>query len=236
MSHAQKKQKPEYELKIFDAKLTIKQDEGGEFVLFEGYASTFNDVDRHDDIVMPGAFRASLSKRTPKLLSQHDMRKPIGKIDEVFEDSKGLFIKGRMPKENSLVKDLEPLLRMGAIDSFSIGFNITDVEFRDDGVRLLKEIDLWEVSFVTIPANPRATLTSVKSVDQVKEDVKTKRDFERLLRESGAFSKDACVYLASCLKLPGDESGEEKDGQQLVEAKEVSALTENLNKLIGDLS
>lgn len=132
------------------------------YVFIKGYASTFGNVDRHRDMVIPGAFKASLAKRMPKMLKQHYMNDVIGVIDVAVEDEKGLYIEARLPKANSMVKDLEPLLKMGALGDFSIGYNTVDSEVLDDGTRLLKELDLWEVSIVTIPANPEAKIESVK--------------------------------------------------------------------------
>lgn len=226
----------EKEFKTFDAKLQLKEvSEDSKYYEFSGYASTFNNVDLYNDAVMPGAFKASIIKRMPKLIYQHDMRQPLGVIDDIYEDDKGLMIKGRMPKGHSLVKDIKELLDCGAIDSFSIGYSTTDSEMRD-GTRLLKEVDLWEVSFVTLPANPKATVTSVKSVEEIKTEVKTQRDFEKILRESGAFSKDACVYLASCFKSPEEgELPEGKDGQIDEVKKALSELNDEIFKLVGDL-
>jgi HK97 family phage prohead protease len=224
------------EFKTLDAKLQLKNtDEDSKYYEFSGYASTFNNVDLYDDAVMPGAFKESLLKKMPKLIYQHNMSQPLGVIDEAYEDDKGLMIKGRMPKAHSLVKDIKELLDCGAIDSFSIGYSTVDSEMRD-GTRLLKQLDLWEVSFVTLPANPKATITSVKSIDDIKEEVKTQRDFEKILRESGAFSKDACVYLASCFKSPEEgEPPEGNDGQVDEVKKALTDFNDELSKLIGDL-
>lgn len=218
------------ETKTFNARLEIKQtEEDDQYVFFEGYASTFDDVDAYNDIVVRGAFKDSLAEQMPKLLNQHMFSRPLGVIDEAYEDAKGLFVRGRMPKEHSEVKDLKALLDIGAIDSFSIGYSVNDQEWKD-GIRLLKEVNLYEVSFVTLPANGNAKLTSVKSISDVKTEIKTQRDFEQALRESGAFSKDACTYLASFFdESKGEPSGESKQTSSSDE------FTQSLNKLIGDL-
>lgn len=223
------------EFKTFDARLKIKQVESDdEFVHFEGYGSTFNNVDLGGDAVMPGAFKDSLLRKMPKLCYQHDMGRPLGIIDEAYEDDKGLYIKGRMPKAHSLVKDVEALLKIGAITEFSIGYSTMDAEYRE-GIRQLKELDLWEISFVTVAMNPKAVLTSVKSINDVKEEIKTQRDFERVLRESGLFSKEASVHLASFFQPNEGEPHEEIDEQTEEVKKSFSDFTSNLTKLIGDL-
>jgi HK97 family phage prohead protease len=130
-----------------------------------GYASTFGgDPDSYGDIVAKGAFLNSLAKRpNVRLLWQHDMGEPIGKVISLTEDDKGLF--GRwsiVPTDTG--KKAHELLKHDLVDSFSIGFMTGDADYREDGVRVLKEVELVEVSIVTIPANTNATITSFKSV------------------------------------------------------------------------
>lgn len=194
----------------FDLK-EFKVDE--EYFFFKGYASTFGNVDLGKDVVVKGAFKATLAKKKPKLCYQHRMSEPLGVIDKAYEDEFGLYVEGRMPRDNQQCKDVASLLKIGAIDSFSIGYSAKDVEMRTDGVRLLKELELWEVSFVTVPMNPKAKVTdvkTVKTVSEIKELVHNKRDFENILRESGLFSNDACKWLASCFVLHSVEADDEK--------------------------
>lgn len=181
------------ELKRTTLDLQIKQvgDDGG----FEGYAST-TAKDRGGDIVEIGAFDRSIAAHKaagtmPKMLWQHDPGKVIGIWDEMRQDDKGLFVKGRCIKTTTLGKDAHELLRAGAIDSMSIGYATRDAEYEDGGeTRRLKEVDLWEVSLVTFPMNEDARITAVKRVESV-------RDLERILREAGVpndFAKLAARY------------------------------------------
>jgi hypothetical protein len=130
-----------------------------------GYASTFGgDPDSYQDVVAKGAFLDSLAKRpNVRLLWQHDMGEPIGKPIDLHEDDKGLF--GRwslVPTDTG--KKAHELLKAGLVDSLSIGFFDKASDYRDDGVRVLKEVELVEVSMVTIPANTNALITSFKNV------------------------------------------------------------------------
>lgn len=188
------------------------------FYILKGYASTFNNVDRVGDIMAAGAFTKSIAAggRIPKLLAQHDTDDVIGVVDTVREDDKGLYFEARLPKDNSLVKDIVPLVKLGAIDSCSIGFNTIISEWNEDtGIRTLKEVDLWEISIVTFPANEKAKISSVKKffekaanetvveadekmIDAGKaEAITTKREFELALESTGMFTKKARVILAS---------------------------------------
>ena len=148
--------------KNIELTLEVKQ-EDSQYVYLEGFASTFGNLDRDGDIIVKGAFANTLTVRKPKLLYQHDMKQPIGVIDTAFETDEGLVIKGRMPKDNTLVKDIYPLLMMGALGDFSIGFNVVNADITPDGNRVITEVELWEVSIVTVPANPEARIMGVKS-------------------------------------------------------------------------
>lgn len=182
-----------------------------EFVHIEGFAATFGNIDREGDIIAKGAFTNTLTKRKPKLLNQHRMDQLVGVIDMIAEVEEGLFIKGRMPKANSMVMDMLPLLKMGALGDFSIGFNVVDSDTAHDGTRTLKELDLWEVSLVTIPANEKAKVTSVKKMDikdsdekiidaEAAESINTRTEFEQMLKKTGSFTRKSRVILASYLK------------------------------------
>jgi HK97 family phage prohead protease len=134
---------------------------------FSGYASLFGKADLGRDVVMPGAFGASLAKRGAagvKMLFQHDPNQPIGVWTEIREDGQGLFVKGRLTADVARSREVLALMRAGALDGLSIGYRT--VRGRTDaktGVRRLMEVDLWEISVVTFPMLPEARVSSVKS-------------------------------------------------------------------------
>jgi HK97 family phage prohead protease len=132
---------------------------------FAGYASVFDVVDSQRDIILRGAFAQTLSGRTGeiKLLWQHQQDEPIGVFDRMFEDERGLYVEGRLLLDVRRAKEAMILLKAGAISGLSIGYS--PVRYRidaDTGIRLLAEVDLWEVSLVTFPANEAAGVTVVK--------------------------------------------------------------------------
>ena len=160
--------------------LEVKVDdqESERFFTFEGYASTFGNIDRGNDVVERGAFVASINdmtknavdiagtsfKKLMPVLWQHNMDMPIGSFIEMREDSKGLYVKGILPKEDEFVKSrVIPQMRVGSVSDMSIGFMIENQEYKGD-VRYIKEAILFETSLVTIPMNPKASVTSFKSV------------------------------------------------------------------------
>lgn len=133
--------------------------------VFAGYASVFNVVDSQHDMILPGAFASTLygRKREIKLLWQHDMREPIGVIEEVREDVNGLYVKGRLLMEIARAREAYSLLKKGVVSGLSIGYS--PLRYRldaDSGVRVLQSVDLWEISLVTFPANQAARVTVVK--------------------------------------------------------------------------
>lgn len=151
------------EIKTFPFEVKKTQEENNIFT-FEGYASTFGNVDLGDDIIVRGAFSNSLSKNSQvPILWQHQMTEPVGISIELYEDDKGLFIKGNLPKEDTLVSGrIIPQMKVGSIREMSIGY-FTKVSDMEKGIRLLKEIELFEVSLVTKAMNPQATVSGFKS-------------------------------------------------------------------------
>ena len=124
--------------------------------LIEGYASLFGLADQGGDIVQPGAYTRSLERMTArggtvKMLWQHDPAQPIGIWDDIREDERGLFVKGRLLPEVARAREAAALIGAGAIDGLSIGYRTIAAEKDSKGRRLLAELDLWEVSLVTFP-------------------------------------------------------------------------------------
>jgi HK97 family phage prohead protease len=135
--------------------------------VFVGYASLFNRRDQAGDIVMPGAFAASLKLRGPqgiRMLFQHNPAEPVGTWIDVEEDEKGLHVRGRLNAKVQRGRELAALLTERGLDGLSIGFK-TVLASRDraKGARLLHRIDLWEISLVTFPMLEGARVTGIKA-------------------------------------------------------------------------
>ncbi len=195
---------------------------------FEGYASVFGVVDQGMDVVERGAFVKSLARRKPKMLWQHEMDKPIGVWDEVREDERGLYVKGRLLTDVSKGREALALLKAGALDSMSIGYRTVEatMEQGDRMIRKLLEVDLFEISIVTFPMLPDAKVTGVKSIT-------TERDFERFLRDAGYSRSEAKAITAHGFKAilkqrDADEEQAQTDG--------LTALLQKLNSLKESLN
>jgi len=166
----------------------------GEDGVIEGYASVFGNADTGGDTVAPGAFKNSLALRAAdqvRMLWQHDPNEPIGVWEKIVEDARGLLVRGRILGDVARGREVLSLLRAGAIDGLSIGFQT--VRARTDertGIRTLLEIDLWEISVVTFPMNDAARVAGVKNIF-------TMRDFENFLREAGGYSRSEAKRIAA---------------------------------------
>ncbi len=149
---------------------------------FEGHGSIFKNVDLGGDIVAPGAFSNSLARlrsegRQVALFWMHDPSRVPGKWIDVREDSKGLYVRGVLA-DTELGRELRALLKLGAISGLSIGFRTIKADFDRDGHRVLREIDLHEVSLVSMPMNPRAQVATGSLKNKV-----------QCIREYGEFLK-----------------------------------------------
>jgi uncharacterized protein len=191
----------------------------------EGYAAVFGNVDTYGDIILRGAFSNTMGKRKVKMLWQHDPGQPIGVWDEMREDDTGLYMKGRIIPEVERGKEAIALMSAKAIEGLSIGYRTMDAEYKD-GNRYIKEIDLWETSIVTFPANEMAG-ASIKSIE-------TERDLERILIDSG-LSRKAAKAIASNGKgyLSLRDAGDENPDDGLRDAGLVEAIKQLHQTLKG---
>ena len=160
--------------------------------IVKGYASVFSNRDSDKDIIQKGAFKRSIKALGPdgadriKLLAQHKLDRPIGKMVVLNEDSNGLYMEAKFGTHRD-GEDYYKMAKEGIINEFSVGFETIQKEANDAGGNNISEIKLWEVSMVTIAANDEAVVTDVKAntfstlVKQVEdEDLKFKLEKEHL--------------------------------------------------------
>ena len=191
------------EIKTFP--FEVKQvDEANNYFTFNGYASTFGNIDLGDDIIVRGAFTNTLAKNSQvPILWQHQMTEPVGISIELYEDDKGLFIKGNLPKEDTLVSGrIIPQMKVGSIREMSIGFFTKDAEM-EKGIRLIKEIELFEVSLVTKAMNPQAIVSGFKSMESI-------RDIEQSLKDMGLSNSEAKTLISKVKEFSSQRDAEEK--------------------------
>ena len=183
---------------------------------FSGYASKFNLVDAYGDTIQEGAYKNTLkSRERPIRLRWNHFGPIIGKWLKVVEDAKGLYVEGELTKGHTEAENVYALLKHGAIDGLSIGYRVKAYEQLDEDRRLLKEIELVEISVVEEPADLGATVDSIKSDI---EECKSLKDFEAILRDAGRFSKGDATALVSRIKsFVMRDSEQEKTLQALKE-------------------
>ena len=134
--------------------------------VIEGYASLWDRPDFSGDVVLKGAFAASLDRRGPRgirMLWSHDPADPVGIWTDMREDAIGLYVRGELTPGARRSRDLEALVAAGAVDGLSIGFRTLTARRRTGGGRFLVAVDLWEISLVTFPMLPGARIARSSS-------------------------------------------------------------------------
>jgi hypothetical protein len=200
----------------------IDTDEDGSF---EGYASVFGNKDLGNDVIKQGAFANSIKYKKPKqikLLYQHKTDEPIGVIDSLAEDSRGLKIKGRLAMGTQKGREVYELMKMGALDSMSIGYKLSPEDYKySDKLkkRTITNLELMEISMVTFPMNPKAKITKVKLANM------DTRELEEYLRDVGVMSSAVAKQTANILYKSYQE-------QDLLEQRDVVDSVKHLIDII----
>lgn len=132
-----------------------------------GYASVFKIEDSQKDLVAKGAFQKTmrawrLHESLPKMLWQHKLESPIGKWTLMREDELGLYVEGEINPNIQVGREAIELLNQGALNGLSIGFRTIRSSRSPGGGRVIHDLDLIEVSLVTIPSNSAAKVLKVE--------------------------------------------------------------------------
>lgn len=168
----------------------VKEEDG--IGIIKGYASTFGNVDQGMDICERGCFAKSISEKKGKfpILLDHDVTKQVGWNLEASENDYGLKIHGEVqlvtPEAMNRYKLAKRAQEIGAKAGLSIGYSVIKSEPDRDRpiIRRLKELKLWEYSFVTFPMNESATIDSVKSLKKLFDDLVGRGYSEQEIKEA----------------------------------------------------
>lgn len=199
---------------------------------FEGHGSIFGNEDLGGDIVLPGAFTKTLSQYKekgdlPQMFWMHDPSRVAGKWTEMREDDAGLRVKGILA-DTPLGNEIRTLLKMDAVKGLSIGYRTIKDSFNKAGQRLLKELELWEVSVVSLPMNPLAQVAHAKSqLSAAGEYVPTAREFEHALRDVGCSQKTAKRIIS---KVYEDEERDVGESEPENESRDVLDALEKIEQ------
>lgn len=189
------------EYKRLDLSATnIKMNDDGR--TFEGYASVFGGVDSYGDTIAKGAYEDTLKNRERPIRMRWNHFGPvIGKWVEMKEDDNGLYVKGELTPGHSTAEDVYASLKHGSVDGMSIGYRVVKEEVdNDEGVRILKEIELIEISVVEEPADLGAKVGNVKHIDEMLNQCESYKEIESILREAGGFSRTNAALLIKRVK------------------------------------
>ena len=210
----------------------FEEDGGVKGIEIEGYAST-KDKDRGHDIVDPQAFKSALDlyMTNPIVLLQHDVEKPIGVVTEARIDESGLYIKARITQD---VNGVISAIKNGVLRAFSIGYKIKSNEFleseKEDGSRdyanVIKDLELFEISVVSVPMNAYSLMKSMQSCFEIKEveaeeeekevvaeDAKTTDEEEQEEKEKKSDSEDEAETQEQ--EAPEEKENEEQEQKAL---------------------
>ena len=161
----------------FDSKFTAKAaGEDDDSIMIEGYAST-NDRDRQGDVVPAGVWKSGMANylKNPIILAYHNHTMPIGKMVDYKADEHGLWIKAQIPSE---VGDIYKLIKKGILSAFSIGFRVKDAEYEQASETfMIKDLELHEISVVSVPANQNTLFSLAKAFDSAQEFELFKQQF-----------------------------------------------------------
>lgn len=192
------------ELKFLNIPFEVKADSDDELII-QGHGAVKGNIDSYKDVITDGAFKKTIKEQGERIAFcyQHDIYNPIGKIQEIKEDGKGLWLKVKISDAEG---DIKTKIREGILKEMSIGYSVMDAkrgEQDGEDVNFLTEIKLYEVSLVTIAANPLAMIEGMKSEDQSNKDY-IETEFDRILAIERSKEKqyDIMKLKALVMSLP----------------------------------
>lgn len=217
--------------------------------IVKGYASTFDrEPDAYGDVIAKGAFAKTLEKweklneegRYIPLLWGHDTDNPesnIGRVVNAYEDERGLFIEAEYDKDNPRAQYVRKLVNEGRVYQFSFAYEVKDwaTVTLEDGTKAneLREIELFEVSVVQIPANSHATVEESKAMEEKtgrRNSAKDSEVLEGIAEHAAAIQEDVSSLLADNQATVSDSEREAqaegaKEQAEFVEAYKQALLT-----------
>lgn len=196
----------------------------------EGYFSTYDQTpDSYGDIIEPGAFKNTIAKRKESghpfpLCFNHDFSAVIGSVKSVEDTDKGPFIEADF-LDTTLAQDVRKMLLSGAIYQFSFAYDIlkrrdpTKEEATKGITNVLQELEVFEISVVTVPANQNAVATEVKSIEpETKQGKRNRKADEEIIRN--------CINSLKSLLDEGDEDKAEDEAKSEEAEPEVNEASE----------
>src|SRR5210317_221174 len=144
---------------------------GSKSLKIAGYANTVA-KDRSGDVVTAQAWAKGVEnyRRNPVLLYQHKHENPIGRVDKITVDKKGIFVEAAVSEAAEKNHGVQTLIKDGALKSFSVGFRVKDGKYnRDDDTMMITDVELLEISVVSVPCNQDSLFSIRKSFESDKD-------------------------------------------------------------------
>jgi len=205
-------------LKLFsDFSITKALDSSEEeFAIYiTGYANT-TAKDRQGDVIPSYAWNETSLlnyRKNPIILAYHNHSQPIGSATEIDVDAKGLKITARI---SSAAKEVYQLVSEGILKTFSVGFIVKDADYDQvSDVFVIKELELLEVSVVSVPANQDSIFNLAKAFSSDEELAEFKKSF-----------------IKSSASDEGDENNDSSESTETSEQKDTIMEQSNLEAII----
>lgn len=241
--------------------IQLKADEAGKI---SGFFSTYDKTpDSYGDIIEPGAFTGTIERRKATghpfpMCFNHDFSAVIGAIETIEEKENGPYIEGGF-LDTQLAQDVRKMCLSGAIWQFSFAYEVlkrrdpTEEEKKAGVTNVLQELEVFEISVVTVPANQNAVATEVKGAElETKQGKRNSKADEDTIREAVAQLENTIKSLNSLLDESGEDTPPEDEQAEGAEAepevneaetseeptddsnaKRAGALLEKINEMTG---
>ena len=193
-------------------------------VAISGYASVYEITDQHNDLIAKGAF-AEANNKNVKFLWQHDRQKPIGVIQSLLEDNYGLKVDAIINNKIESGREAIELIRQGAVDSFSVGFNIKLSNYNKLGQRIITKAELIEISIVTFPANNHAKIYHIYNENNKEKTMDLEHTIKKMNNINENFNNFLESEKKSSLKISMLE-GKIDNMMNFLSRPDISTLTE----------
>ena len=153
---------------------------GSKSLKIAGYANTIV-KDRAGDVVTAQAWAKGVEnyRRNPVLLYQHKHENPIGRVEKITVDKKGIFVEAAVSEAAEKNHGVQTLIKDGALKSFSVGFRVKDGKYnREDDSMTITDVELLEISVVSVPCNQDSLFSIRKSFDSENDYKEFVKSFE----------------------------------------------------------
>jgi HK97 family phage prohead protease/HK97 family phage major capsid protein len=165
------------------------EDTSDESIFIEGYANT-TDVDRSGDVILSAAWSAGIENylKNPIFLAYHNHDNPIGRMEEYKIDAKGLWVRAKI---SPAAGDVYRLIKDGVLSAFSVGFRVKDASYDPiNDIFFIKEVELMEISVVSVPCNQESLFSLAKSFATEEELNSFKSQYSTVTLDNGQEAKE----------------------------------------------